>query len=169
MHHGRIRGEIETYCFLFPEAVPGTRSAVSQLCAPRISAEASEARCPLPWSVPLHSNPSCNLKNSLNAGSSFKAPSSLGACAVLAVFIVDGRLSAVVGFEERHRHNWARSPSSCFRPFLILLASEQERESNDIERSDSMVGDCDIRVDVQLLVLVHAAMGFCTPGTDRPR
>lgn len=118
---------VETYCFPFPEVFPGRRLAVSQLWAPCISVKASTRPVCVAWSVPLHSNPSCSLKNSLNAGSSFKAPSSLGTCAVLPVLTIDRRLSAAVGFDERHRHNCARSPSNCFRPFLILLASEQER------------------------------------------
>lgn len=34
----------------------------------------------VPWFLPFHSNPSCNLKNSLNAGSSFNDANSFVCC-----------------------------------------------------------------------------------------
>ena len=139
-------------------------------CAHRESApKLPLAQSPLPWSVPLHSNPSCSLKNSLNARSSLKALSSFGVWAVLSVFIIDLRRSAAVGFDDRHRHSCARSPSNCFRPFLILLASEQERESNDSERSDSIAGTRDSTVETTLLVRVAVADLVMIPARIRGR
>ena len=92
--------------------------------------------------LPFHSNPSCNLKNSRNAGSSFKLANSLGCAAPSSAPpapITDRRLSAAAvdmddddeGVEfldlEGEMQICASSPSSCRSPFLILMPSKEER------------------------------------------
>jgi len=62
-------------------------------------------------SVPFHSKPSCSLKNSRNAGSSFKDDSSLAVCFEAPVGATELLRSAAVVL-VCERHIWARSPSS---------------------------------------------------------
>ena len=61
--------------------------------------------------VPFHSNPSCNLKNSRNAGSSFNDNNSLVVCCFEAGATIELRRSAAEGL-DRERQIWARRPSS---------------------------------------------------------
>lgn len=92
--------------------------------------------------LPFHSNPSCNLKNSRNAGSSFKLANSLGCAAPSSIPppITDRRLSAAAadvdeddeGVEfgvdlDDERQICARRPSNCRSPFFILMPSKEER------------------------------------------
>ena len=58
--------------------------------------------------VPFHSKPSCSLKNSRNAGSSFNDDSSFAVCFDAPLGTTELRRSVRV-FE---RHIWARRPSS---------------------------------------------------------
>ena len=73
--------------------------------------------------VPFHSKPSCNLKKSRNARSSFNEDSSFVVCFDAPFATTELRRS--VGVFERHI--WARRPSSWRRPFLILIPSYEDR------------------------------------------
>ena len=70
--------------------------------------------------APFHSNPSCSLKNSRKAGSSFNDDSSFVVC-LDAPLAPTAELRRSVAFLERQI--WARRPSSWRRPFLILMPS----------------------------------------------
>lgn len=77
--------------------------------------------------IPFHSNPSWSLKNSLKAGSSSNDARSFGACSSSTIETIDLRLSAAEDRPDRERHICAKRPSSCRRPFLILIPSREER------------------------------------------
>jgi len=78
--------------------------------------------------LPFHSNPSCSLKNSRNAGSSLNIARSFGACCCCccSAFATDLRRSIAAG-AERERQIWASRPSSWRRPLRILTPSKEER------------------------------------------
>lgn len=109
--------------------------------SPSIASPLAARKCGKISLLPFHSNPSCNLKNSRNAGSSFKLANSLGCAApspAPPAPIMDRRLSAATVDEDDEelefgvdlddeRQICARSPSSCRSPFLILMPSKEER------------------------------------------
>lgn len=79
--------------------------------------------------LPFHSNPSCNLKNSRNAGSSFREARSLVDCDCDCFEGLAGtkELRRSAALLDLERQIWARRPSSWRRPFLILIPSFDER------------------------------------------
>ena len=94
--------------------------------------------------LPFHSKPSCNLKNSLNAGSSDSVLSFFGdvaACGWLSVMADALRLcDAADDFKlEFERHICASSPSICRSPFRVFVLSLEEMLSNARERRASIL------------------------------
>ena len=87
--------------------------------------------------LPFHWKPSCNRKNSLNAGSSFSSRNLLGDVCCLSDSADDFLLCGDPGFAFE-RHICARSPSICRSPFRILLLSRDDMLSNESDRSDSI-------------------------------
>lgn len=83
---------------------------------------------------PLHLNPSCNRKNSLNAASSLNTPRPLASAIPSPPFLGE-RAGAL------DRQICANKPSICRRPLRILVASTEEMLSNASERRDSMAGE----------------------------
>ena len=81
----------------------------------------------------MHLNPSCNLKNSLNAASSLNTPRPLASAMPSPPFLGD-RAGAL------DKQICASRPSICRKPFLILVASTEEMLSKASERRDSMAG-----------------------------
>lgn len=71
--------------------------------------------------VPFHSKPSCSLKNSRKAGSSFRDDNSLVVCFDAPMGTTELLRSA--GVLVRDRQIWARSPSSWRKPLRILAPS----------------------------------------------
>ena len=113
---------------LLPFPSNRSRQAISLMATSRITRSAS--RYPQYINskhTPFHSNPSCNLKNSLNAGSSFKDANSLGVRSLLLGFATDLRFSAAGIFDDFDKHICASNPSNCRKPFLILPESKEER------------------------------------------
>lgn len=87
--------------------------------------------------LPLHLKPSCNRKNSLNAGSSFNSLSFLGEPCCLSDNAIDFLLfgDCDLGLE---RHIWASSPSICRSPLRILALSREEMLSKETDSRDSI-------------------------------
>ncbi len=97
---------------------------------------------PSPPHSPFHSNPSCSLKNSRNAGSSPSVARSFVPCSFIPALVVATdlrRSTAEVAGAERERQIWASRPSSWRRPLRILTPSKEERWSKERERRDSIV------------------------------
>lgn len=89
-------------------------------------------------SATFHSNPSCNLKNSLKAGSWQSSSSTFRGGGSFPGSMTLRRLSpGELGEEDRHI--WARRPSTWRSPFRILSGSYEERLSNARESSASML------------------------------
>ena len=76
--------------------------------------------------LPFHSNPSCSLKNSRNAGSSFRDDNSFVCCFDVPFSTTELRLSASWG-ADLEMQIWARRPSSCRKPFRILTPSLEDK------------------------------------------
>ena len=102
---------------------------------------------------PLHLNPSCNRKNSLNAASSLNTPRPLASAIPSPPFLGE-RAGAL------DRQICANKPSICRRPLRILVASTEEMLSNASERRDSMAGGGD---QVCLDGKSERWMGICRP------
>lgn len=89
-------------------------------------------------SATFHSNPSCNLKNSLNAGSWLRSLSSFRGGGSLPGSMTLRRLSAEE-FDEEDRHICASRPSTWRSPLRILDWSYEERLSKERESSASIL------------------------------
>ena len=79
------------------------------------------------WAIPFHWKPSCSLKNSRNAGSSFNCDNSFGVLSLLCVVAIDRLLSGGGVLPDCERHICDRSPSSCRSPLRILSELFEER------------------------------------------
>jgi hypothetical protein len=77
----------------------------------------------------FHSKPSCSLKNSRKAGSSFSCDSSLGVrlLSLVGETAIDCLRFSTGVVPEPERQICARRPSSWRRPLRILPASKEER------------------------------------------
>jgi hypothetical protein len=86
----------------------------------------------------LYSNPSCNLKNSRNAGSSGSSPRVLGDD-VLNSGEIDARRFDGDECADVERQICASSPSICRRPFRIFRPSLEEMLSKERDNNVSML------------------------------
>ncbi len=130
--HPQSPNSKRTYYSPSPTTSPNKQSTVSQLPPNHPHQHPSHTNTPpfishLPH-LPFHSNPSCSLKNSRNAGSSLNIARSFGACCCCcsSAFATDLRRSIAAG-AERERQIWASRPSSWRRPLRILTPSKEER------------------------------------------
>jgi len=104
-------------------------------------------------SATFHSNPSCNLKNSRNAGSSLSSPSCflIGGSLPGSTIMDLGLFEGAIGFdgEVDERQIWARSPSTCRNPLRILPPSYEDKLSKERESRASIV--CSVGLSVGYL------------------
>jgi hypothetical protein len=100
------------------------QSATRVATEPLVSNSSSNGSCA---SLPFHSKPSCNRKNSMNAGSSDNCPSFFGVdscCSPKLIAEAFRRWPGVEAFDlEPERHICASMPSICRKPFRIFCVS----------------------------------------------
>ena len=100
------------------------------------------SRVPIRRVATFHSNPSCSLKNSRNAGSCDSCARSLRAAAAFSPppLLLPLSLSGVLGGFGFERPIWASKPSTWRRPLRTLGPSYDDRLSKARESRASIVG-----------------------------